>query len=284
MHRDFRLLLSSLCDLSPHKTLNPTVDIVVVSYNCLEYLKKCINSIEQHTDYPFTLTIVDNASTDGTQEYLQTLSQVKVIINSSNRGYGQACNQGAKAGVGDFILFLNADTEATPGWLSPLVQCFQTDPRIAVVGPKLVNYDNKIVGAGVVGANAAPKLRGWLTPDGPQQFTMQMDCLSVCGAAYMIRRDLINDLGLFDEHYFFYFEETDYSYNARYKRYRVVYCPASRMYHALAASSQGKAPEELRELFTQSERYFNEKWSEFLKEERTYGEDETTAGGGNDRP
>ncbi|MCL4494489.1 MAG: glycosyltransferase family 2 protein [Firmicutes bacterium] len=263
--------------------MNNRVDIVVISYNCVDYLKRCINSIERYTDYPYALWIVDNASTDGTQEYLHTLSRATVIPNPVNRGYAQACNQGARLGTGRYILFLNADTEATPGWLSPLVKCFESDSHIAVVGPKLVNYDNKIVGAGVVGANGSPLIRGWMEPDDPDRFAVQTDCLSVCGAAYMIRRDLIPELGLFDEHYFFYFEETDYSYNARYNGYRVVYCPASRMYHAVAASSQDKTPEQLRGLFMESERYFQQKWGEFLKEVRTYGDEGTAVSSRHDR-
>ncbi len=256
----------------PPSSANTRVDIVVVSYNSLDYLKKCLESLEQYADYPYALYVVDNASTDGSREFLKTLTTVTVILADANQGYAKACNQGARAGTGSYILFLNADSEAAPNFLRPMVRCFESDPHIAVVGPKLVNFENKIVGAGVVGTNATPRLQGWMEPDGPDKYSRQMDCLSMCGAAYMIRRDLIPRLGLFDEHYFFYYEETDYSYNARKNGYRVVYCPGSRMYHAVAGSSHDSTPEQLRALFMDSERYFQQKWSDFLKEETLYGD------------
>ena len=249
-----------------------TVDIVVVSYNCLAYLKRCVQSIEQHADLPYTLWVVDNGSTDGTRDDLNALHRATVIWNDSNLGYAKACNQGARAGNARYILFLNADTAATPGWLSELVRAFQSDPQIAVVGPKVVDFHNRIVSAGVVGTNAKPSIRGWMTPDAPDRYATPIDCLSVSGAAYMIRRDLIPVLGLFDEAYFFYYEETDYSYNARYHGYRVVYWPSSRMYHVVSGASGNQTGKELRQMFDESQRHFQRKWAAFLKEERKYGE------------
>ncbi len=249
-----------------------SVDIVVVSYNCLAHLKRCIGSIRQHADLAYTLLVVDNASTDGTREYLNSLPGATVILNTRNWGYARACNQGANAGQGRYILLLNADTAATPGWLSALVRGFQSDSQIAVVGPKLVDFQNRIVSAGVIGSNASPRIRGWMKPDDPGLYARPIDCLSVSGAAYMIRRDLIPVLGLFDESYFFYYEETDYSYNARRHGYRVVYWPYSRMYHAVSGASGNKSGQELRQMFSESERYFRAKWADFLKEEREYGD------------
>lgn len=241
------------------------VDIVVVNWNTKDILARCLDSILLHTDYPYHVYAVDNGSTDGSQEYLAGLShpQVTVILNQENLGYSGGCNRGARAGNGRYIIFLNSDVIVTPGWLTPLVRCMESDPRIAVVGPKTVDKQNRITGAGVVGTYAKPQLRGFLEPDAPGKFDQVEDCLSVSGAAYMIRRDLIPVLGLFDERFFFYYEETDYSYNAKSHGYRVVYCPESKIYHLFGASS--KDQDLLQGFFRKGGKLFREKWKSLIE-------------------
>ncbi|KUO96285.1 glycosyltransferase family 2 protein [Ferroacidibacillus organovorans] len=241
--------------------MNSIVDIVIVNYNTKKLLLTCLESIHKHTDEPHHIYIVDNGSTDGSVERLARIdcSHLNVIANSRNTGYAVACNQGIRAGQSPFILLLNSDVIVTQGWLSPLLECMNTDSKIAVVGPKMVNQKGLITGAGIVGTyqNHAP--RGFMEVDAPGKYEEVEDCFSVCGAAYLIRRSLLDTLGLFDENYFFYFEETDYSLNARSKGYRVVYCPKSKIIHLTGQSN--KNHEQLRNYFTVSEHYFRKKWS-----------------------
>lgn len=239
------------------------VDIVVINYNTLEFLRGCLESIKLYTDYPYQVMVVDNASTDGSVEFLLGYPDIKVILNKENRGYGRACNQGITAGNGKYILFLNSDTRVTPGWLKPLVECARSDSNIAVVGNKQVNKDHKIVGAGVVGTYGKPVQRGWGIPDGPGVYDQQTDCLAVCGACFLIKRELLPVLGMLDERYFFYFEETDYCYNAKAKGYRVVYCPQSTIYHYFEGSPCQR--EDRIKHFITSDRLFRAKWKHLLQ-------------------
>ncbi|PWI57459.1 glycosyltransferase family 2 protein [Sulfoacidibacillus thermotolerans] len=249
--------------------MNPLVDLVIVNYNTKSLLLQCLGSIAHHTPIAHQVIVVDNGSQDGSVEALRKLSRenLLILVNKENRGYAKACNQGIKAGTSPYIMLLNSDIQVTPNWLPPLLNCMESDRKIAVVGPKMIDQLGRITAAGVVGTDAAHAPRGLLEPDAPFKYNQQEDCISVCGAAYLIRRDLIDELGLFDENYFFYFEETDYSFTARNHGYRVVYCPQSKIYHLMGQSCHDHA--KLRALFEESERYFRQKWAHVLNESQS---------------
>jgi GT2 family glycosyltransferase len=245
-------------------------DIIIVSYNSRRYLSNCIRSIIDHTlPQPYQIWAVDNASTDGSRELLQAHRQVKTIYNRTNRGYGSACNQGITAGQGEYIFLLNSDLQVTPNWLPPLIQLLATQPQTAVVGPKLVNPDGYIVSAGVIGANAHPANRGWGQFDQSDLYQQTIEVLSVCGACMGIKRALLPQLGLFDETYFHYFEETDYCYNARFHGYQVIYCPDSKVIHYGQGSCHNR--DKLNQYYRHGQAYFAQKWAEFLKDPAEYG-------------
>ncbi len=244
--------------------MESVVDIVVISYNTKNLLLACLQQLALYTDEPHRVIVVDNASRDGTPETLQKTieeyqwSHVQIIANLHNVGYAKACNQGIKAGTSPYILLLNSDVLVTPGWLTPLIDCMKEDSKIAVVGPKMIDEKGRITGAGIVGTYEKHVPRGYLEVDAPGKYEEEEDCFSVCGAAYLILRANLPVLGLFDEHYFFYFEETDYSLQARTKGFRIVYCPKSKIYHLQGKSSQDHG--QLRRYFEESESYFRRKW------------------------
>jgi Predicted glycosyltransferases len=247
------------------------VDILIISYNTKEYLTDCLQSIKNFSGNPdnYQVWVVDNASSDGSAELIKNQNNfVNGIYNQKNRGYGPACNQGILAGVGDYIFLLNSDTLVTAGWLPPLIRIIDS-PEIAIVGPRLVNPEGLLVGAGVTGTNAHPVIRGWGEPSEPDRYNEPIEVLSVCGACMGIRRNLIPKLGLFDEHYFHYFEETDYCYNARYHGYKVYYCPESTVIHRVYGSC--KDFQRLKKYYREGEKYFQKKWKPFLKDTTKYG-------------
>lgn len=247
------------------------VDIVIINFNAKRYLEQCLNSIKCFT--PVTdcrIWVVDNASTDGSQNLIKSKHWVYGIFNTRNMGYAKACNQGIRQGNGKYIFLFNNDIKVTVGWLPPLIKTLGSSPQIAVVGPRLVNPMGFLVGVGVMGTNAHPVLRGWGEPDNPESYRIPCECLSVCGACFGIKRELIPSLGLFDEHYFHYFEETDYCFNARYHGYKVIYCPDSKVIHQVNGSCRNYKI--LNRYFEEGKQYFQKKWSEFLKDETIYNE------------
>lgn len=248
---------------------NAVLDLIVVNHNTARMTAECLASLVRHTETPYRLIVVDNASTDGSPAFLASrFPQATILVNAVNEGYGKACNAGARAGEGEHLIFLNSDVLALPGWDRPLLECLESDERIAAVGPKLVTLDGRIAAGGVTGTNAHPVLSHFGEPD-QGQCDRRFDAVSLCGAAFMIKRRLIPVLGLFDERYPFYFEETDWCYNAREKGYRLVYCPEAKMIHHLGQTVRktGKAAA----YFQYAERLFKEKWRHVMDDPRYYG-------------
>jgi len=248
-------------------------DIIIVNFNTRKYLAACLESLHAHTGPAagYRIWVVDNGSTDGSRALIRAAKGVTGIFNHVNRGYGAACNQGIKRGSGKYIFLLNSDTMVTPGWLPPLLNLLAA-PQTAVVGPRLVTPDGFLAGAGVVGVNSRPVIRGWGEPDDPERYKEITECLSVGGACMGIKRVLLPELRFFDEHYFHYFEETDYCYNARFHGYKVLYCPDSKVIHRVFGSCRNHR--RLQRYFRQGERYFHKKWRDFLTiPDRTKQED-----------
>ncbi len=121
----------------------PLVSIIMLLWNQLDYTKKCLESLEQNTWEKYELILVDNGSTDGTKEFIHqfasTRENVRVISNSSNKGFGGGNNQGLSIAAGEYILFLNNDVILTPGWLTYLVDGLRNNPGLGLIGP-VTNY------------------------------------------------------------------------------------------------------------------------------------------------
>ncbi len=252
--------------LNKTKNGDELVDLVIVNYNTLDYLKKNIESIKKHTELPYQLIVVDNGSNDGSLKYLRKMTDILLIENEENLGYAQACNQGILAGNGEYIILLNSDIEVTAGWLNPLIETAREEDT-AVVGPKLINKEGEIVGAGVKVLDEKGSPRGWKIKDGPDIYSKKEEVLSVGGACYLIKRELLPILGLFDEGYFFYYEEFDYSLRAREKGYKVIYNPESTIYHHHEGSLKaGDVPGRTirNNYFSNSRKRFLHKWSDIM--------------------
>jgi GT2 family glycosyltransferase len=165
------------------------------------YTFSCLLSIAEVTgaDTPYEVIVVDNASSDDTPAMLTQVENMRVIRNEENLGFVDACNAGAAAARGDYVLFLNNDTMVTPGWLSSLVRIFEQDPQCGAAGSKLIYPDGRLQEAGgIIWSNAT----GWNygkfdDPEKPEyNYVREVDYCS--GAALMIRRSLLERIGGFD--------------------------------------------------------------------------------------
>src|SRR3972149_1105346 len=125
--------------LISHSPLQKPVSIIILTWNALEYTQKCVHSIQNHTRYPYEIVFVDNASTDGTVEYLRNLvkghSNYKLIENQENKGFAAGNNQGVSAASGEYVMLLNNDVLVSDGWLEGLVERLERDKKIGMVGP-----------------------------------------------------------------------------------------------------------------------------------------------------
>lgn len=230
------------------------VSIVIVSYNTVDILDQCLESIERcESDYQLDVIVVDNGSHDGSPDLVaERYPGVRLIRNSDNLGFSKASNQGIRISDADYILLLNSDTVVLPGSIDRVVEYLAANPTAGVVGCKVLKPDGSLDQpcrrSFPTPANSLyqrlgltrlfPRSRrfgayyvSYLDPD----VLAEVDC--VMGAYMMIRRAVVDDIGLLDEECFFYAEDIDYCYRAKQAGWRVVYFPAATIIHHRGAST-----------------------------------------------
>jgi len=179
------------------------VSIIVLNWNGRELTRDCLQSIREETDYPeYEVIVVDNGSTDGSQEMVKKeFPWARLIENPRNLGFARGNNQGMEAAIGEYYYLLNNDTFVTRGWLTEAVAVMESDPKIAAVGSTLIPPDQD-----------------------PEEIKGNEEKDTVCGAAMLMKRKVVERIGPFDAENFspIYGEETDWNYQARNLGYRVV--------------------------------------------------------------
>ena len=209
--------------------------IIIPVWNRLELTRDCLTALSQIKDQPeYEVIIVDNSSTDGTKEFLAELKgDVQIIRNEKNEGFAKACNQGARAARGQYLVFLNNDTIPQSGWLSSLVSEVDAQPEVGVVGSKLLYPDGTVQHAGVVRdlEHRLPyHIYKSFAGDHPA-VNQRREFQIVTAACLLIRRSLFEEVGGFDEGYVNGFEDADLCLKVRERGYAVVYQPRSVVLH-----------------------------------------------------
>lgn len=214
----------------------PDVSIVIPVCNNKELTRNCIRSILENTpNIAFEIIAVDNGSTDGTAEMLISLERegpLRCVANQENLGFAKACNQGAKAAKGRYLVFLNNDTRVQGRWLDALRSCAVRDNRIGAVGAKLLFDDGLIQHAGVVFDQKLKPVHiyKFFHPHHPAvQKTREFQAVSA--ACMLVGKDVFDQLGGFDEQYLNGYEDVDFCLRLRRDGYKVVYCPKSVVTH-----------------------------------------------------
>ncbi|MDT8449751.1 MAG: glycosyltransferase, partial [Wenzhouxiangellaceae bacterium] len=216
------------------ETDEPVASIVVPVFNQLHFTAGCLASLASvETRTGFEVIVVDDASGDGTPDWLAQCDGVRVVRNEENLGFIGSCNRGAAAARARFLVFLNNDTCATDGWLDALVETFDRYPDAGVVGARLVSRDGTLQEAGGIVFRDAS---GWNygrgdDPDRPEyRFVSEADYVS--GACLAIARELFESLGGFDDHFApAYYEDTDLCFRVREHGRKVLYQPDSTVVH-----------------------------------------------------
>lgn len=250
--------------------------IITPVFNNLALTKQCLESIWQNTDAPHEIIIVDNASTDGTRDYLHRLEaagRVRVITNRRNLGFARASNQGAQAARGEYLVFLNNDTVVQPGWLEALVACARKDEKIAVVGAKLLYPDDTIQHAGVAFTKDQLVHHIYRTYDKDHPaVNKEREFQVVTAACALVKKDLFFGAGGFDEGYRNGFEDVDLCLKLRQQGYKVLYTPLSVVYH-LESKTMGRHDRD-----TENSRHFRSKWQDRISgdDQKYFDEDGIT--------
>ena len=210
------------------------VSIIIPVFNNLTLTRVCLESLAKaKVAARFEIIVVDNASTDGTAEFLKieaAAARVHVLTNSQNEGFAQACNFGAQAAHGSILLFLNNDTQVTNGWLDALLEIAQ-QPDVGAVGAKLLYADGRIQHAGIEFINGVPDHPHRHAAADLPAANRQRELDMVTGACLMTSRDVFIKLGGFDETFRNGVEDVDYCLRVRALGLKVIYEPKSVVFH-----------------------------------------------------
>lgn len=220
----------------------PLVYIIVLNWNGIEHLETLFTSLHALAYRNRRIVMVDNASTDGSREYVRdTFPGVFIIRNESNIGFSAANNVGFRYALeegADFVVLLNNDMEVDEGWISRLVEAAGRDESIGACATKMLYFYNRdiINGIGIclsrIGV-AWDYLNGRYDMEG---LHVEPEVAGACGGAFFVRADALRKAGLFDPVYFTYFEDVELSLRIWNAGYRIVTVPDARVYHKFAAT------------------------------------------------
>ncbi len=219
----------------------PEVSIIVLNLNGRKHLDGCFSSLESmnYDRDRIEFILVDNGSNDGSVEYMRyRFPGVKVIANSRNLGFCVACNLGARAARGEYVVFLNNDMRVDENWLEPLIEAVrsgETDCATSLI----LSWDGSCVNFGGAGANfhGIGFQQGINDPD-VEKYKERKQILFACGGSMAIRKDLFCRVNGFDDSFFAYFEDVDFGWRLWVMGYRVLFVPESTAYHHHSATSK----------------------------------------------
>jgi len=220
------------------------VSVAIVTYNSRRYIGPCLESVFRQEGVPFDVTVVDNASTDGTADILAGFDgRLRTIRNPRNLGFAAAQNQAIASSSGDWVLALNPDVLLEPGFLRELVAAGQVDPgvgtvcgRLRAIGPGFTPLPAPLLDS--TGMFFTPSLRhfdrGWHTRDDGRFHQMEY-VFGASAAAALYRREMIADIApdgeFFDPDFFAYREDADVAWRAQLLAWRCLYTPAAVAHH-----------------------------------------------------
>lgn len=235
--------------------MNPALSVVIVNWNVRELLRRCLASLAGDRE-ELEIIVVDNASTDGSVEMLRAdFAHVRLVANTDNRGFPAANNQGIALARGRYVLLLNPDTEVLGDALTAMVRFMEAHPDVGLLGPQLLNPDGSVQSSRRRFPTLATAffestwLERWAPPallrhyymlDQPDDRTLDVDW--VTGAAMLVRRQAIAQVGGMDEGFFMYSEELDWCRRIKAAGWRVVYYPAAQIVHHVGKSSEQAVP------------------------------------------
>lgn len=231
------------------------LSIVIVNWNVKELLEKCLRSIFETADsLDFEVILVDNNSTDGSiQMVKEKFPSVILIENEKNLGFGTANNQAIRTSKGEYILILNPDTVIFPDSLQKMVAFLDQNPDVGAVGPKILNHDGSIqfecarnfptplteIFALTTLYKKLPKNRlfgRYLMSHWDHNDQRKVSLLS--GACMIIRKEVFDRVGLFDENFFMYSEEADLLYRIKEQGWEIYFLPSAQVVHFWGKSAE----------------------------------------------
>jgi GT2 family glycosyltransferase len=259
----------------------PIFSILLINWNTAELTLQAIQSAlddSASNEIPVEIIVVDNGSSDDSlQRIRESQPGVVIIENGSNLGFARAVNKGLAVRTGQHVILLNTDATFCPGTLKTIQRAFEDNPQVGIVGANLLNEDgspqNSIAPFPTLLTEVVNKaLLQFLSPARHERKVRitspeLLDVDSVIGACLAIRREALAAIGPLDERFFFFFEETDWCFQADRLGWRVVVAPEARVVHGQGKSSETVLVDVRIEYYRSRYRYFlknHGKWRTIL--------------------
>lgn len=220
--------------------------IVILNWNGIKLLKKFLDPLIRYNDSENEIYIIDNKSSDDSIDYIKSnFPSIKIIENKKNYGYAKGYNQGLMKVNADIFCLLNNDVEVTQDWTKPIMNEFGTNPIIAAIQPKILNYKNKDYFDYAGAAGGFIDCLGYPYCDGRvhniiekdnKQYDYNKDIFWASGACLFIRKDVFIKLKGFDESFFNHMEEIDLCWRILKSGYKIKYVYKSKVFHVGGAT------------------------------------------------
>ena len=215
------------------------VSVVIPNYNGIEYIKTCLDALQRQTYGMVPIVLVDNGSTDGSRELVETsYPQVKVIVFPENTGFCHAVNVGILETNSPYVILLNNDTEVAPDFVEKLLSGIKKRKKAFSCAAKMIQFRNRTL---LDDAGNYYNAFGWAFARGKGKpvtlYEKPEKIFASCAGAAIYRRSVLDKIGLFDEEHFAYLEDIDIGYRARIYGYQNWYLPDAKVYHIGSGTS-----------------------------------------------
>ena len=252
----------------------PKVSIVIPVHGKCGYTVACLRSLAKFgAEVPFEVIVVDDASPDDTAAVLASVDGLRLLRNAENLGFIGSCNSGAAHARGEYLVFLNNDTQVTGGWLEALLRCFADRPSCGIAGSRLVYPDGRLQEAGaLVFGDGSAWNYGRFEPRDAAAFRYRRRTDYISGAALMIRREVFERLGGLDTRYApAYYEDADIGFAVRRLGLEVWYEPASTVVHCEGISAGTNLDAGMKRHQRPNQARFVDKWKSELADQPPLG-------------
>lgn len=223
----------------------PRVSVIVLNYNGKSFLEDCVASLSAQTYTSFELLMVDNASTDGSAEYLQEryAGQFRMFFNADNLGFAEGNNVALREAKGELVVFLNNDTRVEPEWLSELVAAAERHPEAGMFASQICSFSQPDI-LDTVGIVLYPDgmSRGLGRLEPVDDYAEPAEVFAPSGCAAMFRKEVLDEIGGFDSDFFAYCEDMDLGMRARLAGWTCRYVPSARVYHHYSGTAGKYSP------------------------------------------
>ena len=209
--------------------------VIIPNYNGMKFIENCMKAMEKETSTQYQIIIVDNGSVDGSRQWIEeNCPQVTLIAMGENTGFCGAVNAGIKAATTPYVILLNNDTEVEYGFVKALEDALESKKKSFSVSAKMVDMKHPEV---LDGAGDLYCALGWAYALGKGKsvkgnYEKTSEIFSACGGAVIYKKEVLEEIGIFDENHFAYLEDCDLGYRAQIFGYRNYYTPNAVVKHA----------------------------------------------------